>query len=49
MIKVAVVDDDELICQEIVRLISKCNVHYDFDFCSECYTSCEEMYRLLAN
>ena len=33
MIKVAVVDDDELICQEIVRLISKCNVHYDFDFC----------------
>ena len=49
MIKVAIVDDDELICQEIVRLISKCNVHYDFDFCSECYTSCEEMYRLLAN
>ena len=49
MIKVAVVDDDELICQEIVQLISKCNVHYDFDFCSECYTSCEEMYRLLAN
>lgn len=32
MIKIAVVDDDELICKEIVRLISKFNVCYDFDF-----------------
>lgn len=44
MIKIAVVDDDELTCKEIVRLISKFNVCYDFDFRSEYYCSCEEIY-----
>ena len=44
MIKIAVVDDDELICKEIVRLISKFNVCYDFDFRPEYYCSCEEIY-----
>lgn len=39
MIKIAVVDDDELICKEIVRLISKFNVCYDFDFRPEYYCS----------
>ncbi len=44
MIKIAVVDDDELICKEIVGLISKFNVCYDFDFRPEYYCSCEEIY-----
>ena len=44
MIKIAVVDDDEFICKEIVRLISKFNICYDFDFRPEYYCSCEEIY-----
>ena len=44
MIKIAVVDDDELICKEIVGLIRKLNVCYDFDFRPEYYCSCEEVY-----
>lgn len=49
MIKIAVVDDDELICKEIVRLISKFNVCYDFDFRPEYYCSCEEVYNSIVS
>lgn len=49
MIKIAVVDDDEIICKEIVRLISKFNICYDFDFRSEYYCSCEEIYNNIVN
>lgn len=49
MIKIAVVDDDELICKDIVRLISKFNVCYDFDFRPEYYCSCEEIYNSIVS
>lgn len=49
MIRVAVVDDDELICKEIVGLISKFNVCYDFDFRTEYYCSCEEIYNSIVS
>lgn len=49
MIKIAVVDDDELICKDIVRLISKFNVCYDFDFRPEYYCSCEEVYNSIVS
>ena len=49
MIKIAVVDDDELVCKEIVRIISKFNICYDFDFRPEYYCSCEEAYNSIVN
>lgn len=49
MVNVAIVDDDELICKEIARLISKFNVCYDFDFRTEYYCSCEEIYNHIVN
>jgi two-component system, lytT family, response regulator lytT len=49
MIKIAVVDDDELICKEIVEIIRKFNVFYEFDFRPEYYCSCEEVYNSIVS
>ena len=47
MIKIAVVDDDNLLHKELDRYFSKFEIAYDFDFKVEYFFSCEEIYNKL--
>ncbi len=48
-IRVAVVDDDENIHQEIEKFFNQFEMIYDFDFNVNYFLSCEEIYDKLAS
>lgn len=47
--KIAIVDDDEMVCNDLIRYINAFNVKYDFDFQSESFLSCEQIYPKILN
>ncbi|MBE6846174.1 MAG: response regulator transcription factor [Ruminococcus sp.] len=42
MVKIAVVDDNKIICSQIKEIIEKFDVRYDYDIGCDVYNSCEE-------
>lgn len=42
MIRIAVVDDDEIICEEIGRIVEKYDMKYEYDIRCDQFTSCED-------
>lgn len=47
MIRIAVVDDDKQMCEQIKKLLSKYQFRYDFDFKVDTFLSCEDFYKEL--
>lgn len=44
MIRIAICDDDEIVCTQLERMISKFNMKYEFDLRCSSYNSCEALY-----
>ncbi|MGN0622258.1 MAG: LytR/AlgR family response regulator transcription factor [Porcipelethomonas sp.] len=42
MVRVAVIDDDKIICNELMRMLDKYNIKYEYDIHCDIFTSCED-------
>lgn len=44
MIRIAVIDDDDLICNELSHIIQKYDLRYEYDIHCDLFTSCEDFF-----
>lgn len=49
MIKMAVADDDDIICDELKQLIEKYNIKYEYNIQCDAFTSCEALIEAMDN
>ena len=49
MIRIAIVDDDELVCKELEHYISEYDLKYEYDLKCDSYIECENLLKSLEN